>query len=79
MVKVTLKEYLAKQQRRYGQGVPSLQDIADAIGTTHVSMSRISNNHMKLLNVSTLTLIIQYLRECGYKTDISDILIYETN
>jgi hypothetical protein len=79
MIKVTLKEYLAKLQRKYGKGVPTLHDIAEAVGTTYVSMSRISNNHIKLLNVTTLSNIIKYLRERGYQAELTDILIYEIN
>lgn len=78
MVKVTLKEYLEKLRRKHGsEGIPTLQDIAQAANTSFVSLSRIANNHMKMLNVTTIGGIVTYLRDCGYDTELSDILTYE--
>lgn len=78
MVKVTLGEYLQKMKRVHGDA-PSLRGIARGIGTTSVSISRIANNHMKMLNVETLAAIIQYLRDYGFDTQVSDILVFQEN
>lgn len=77
-ITVTLKEYLEKLRRIHGNdNVPTLQDITKSINTNHATMSRLANNHMKTLNVKTIGSIINYLRERGYKTELSDIITYE--
>ena len=85
MIVVILKEYLERlkreelvnqeSERRY---VPNFTEIARAAGLTFKTISKLANNGGSSLNKRTLALVITALREEGFNTKLSDIVIFQT-
>lgn len=60
------------QRRR----LPSMEDLAREVGVHPVTLSNISNNNIKQLNLETGGRIIHAMRKHGFAMDISDLLEY---
>lgn len=81
MIRVTLNEHLqhlageeAQKLPSQRRPVPNLSELADDIGVHRVTLTNLANNKAKLLNVETLGLIINALRDRGFASDLPDIL-----
>lgn len=85
MIVVTLKEYLAQLERQElmvlekdRKHVPNFSELARMTGLTFKTISKLANNHGANLNKKTIELVITALREVGFKTDICDIVKFQT-
>lgn len=58
------------------QRVPSMEELAQRVGIHPVTLSNISNNNIKQLNLETGGRIIHTMRSFGFSMDISDLLEY---
>lgn len=61
-----------EQQRR----IPSMEELAKAVGVHPVTMSNIANSNIRQLNLETGGRIISTLRGYGFPMEISDLLEY---
>ncbi len=80
---VTLKEYLSRMEtlertRPDGQrrSVPSIVELAKAVGIHPITMSDIANNHVIRFNLHTGAAIMDEMRRRGFPMDVSDLLAY---
>lgn len=82
MIIIALKEHLERlkaiETLKAGKRkeVPSMDGLAKEVGLHRGTLNRIANNHGKAIKFEVLNSIIETLRELGFDTDISDILIY---
>ena len=86
MIVFTLKEYLAQLEREElsrsaskRKHVPNFSQLAEMSGLTFQTISKIANNRSKSLNFKTGERIIMSLRQAGFPTELSDILIFQLN
>lgn len=80
---ITFKSYLERveaverskpvaQRKR----VPSMEEIATAVGIHPVTLSNIANSNIKQLNLETGGRIITVMRQFGFSMVVSDLLDY---
>ena len=67
------EEYKRESERRF---VPTYGELAEEVGISPVTMSRIANGHVKQLNLETADAIITALRKRGFAMEISNLLVY---
>jgi hypothetical protein len=60
-------------ERRY---VPTLGEIADAIGINQVTLSKLMSGRIRALNLDTGGKIIQTMRRYGFEMTERDLLVY---
>ena len=80
---VTLRSYLQrlkegerskpKSERR---DVPTLAEIAAELGVTETTISNVSTNNIKQMNLEMGGRIIALLRSKGFSMEVSDLLVY---
>ncbi|MGB0389796.1 MAG: hypothetical protein ACPGWR_33665 [Ardenticatenaceae bacterium] len=80
-IRVVLNEYLKQlngveaaklpSQRRT---VPTLSELAKITGQHRVTLTNLANNNIKLLNLATLSIVLNELRRRGFETSVSDLL-----
>lgn len=56
--------------------VPSLSELARSIGIHQTHIARIAGNRMASLNFKIFDQIITEMRQRGFQTDVSDLLVY---
>lgn len=81
LICVALKDYLAQlhgieaskppSERR---AVPTLTQLAKMAGIHRVTLTNLANNKIKLVNLSTLSALLNALRRCGFECTIPDLL-----
>ena len=76
MVYITLNSYL-KSEREKGADAPSVSALARDIGMHQVTLSRLANNQVKQLNLSTANKIIMAMRKRGFNMQICDLIRFE--
>ncbi len=83
MIEIVLDAYLDKlkseeKYKREGErrAVPTYVDLAGESGISPVTLSRITNGHVKQLKLTILNSIITSLRKSGFPTELSDLLVY---
>ena len=83
MISIQLNAYLSRlkgnegyKQKTQRRQVPTYGELAEEVGISPVTMSRIANGHVKQLNLDTADSIINALRRRGFTTDINDLLVY---
>jgi DNA-binding Xre family transcriptional regulator len=80
---IVLKQYLERidkeerekppsQRRR----VPSIRELAKAVDMHEVNLSRLANDRVSDLRLSTAAKIIGTMRQYGFSMDVSDFLVY---
>lgn len=79
MIKITVKEHLkeleAQEGRRLGgRQVPSIPDLAKAVGVTRATIYNFEK--VRNLNLELLDKIIVELRGRGFDTNLEDVLMY---
>jgi DNA-binding Xre family transcriptional regulator len=62
-----------KGERRH---VPSLSELAEAIGMHQTSLSRLANNKINQLSLETGDKIITEMRHRGFPMQVTDLLAY---
>lgn len=84
MVEIQLDAYLdrlkgAEGHQKAGERrqVPTYAELARECGISPVTLSRITNGHVKQLNLVVLDSIITSLRQRGFATEVSDLLVYQ--
>lgn len=76
MVYITLNSYLTSEKEK-GADVPSVSALARDIGMHQVSLSRLANNQVKQLNLSTANKIITAMRKRGFNMQMHDLIKFE--
>jgi len=81
VIRVALKEYLTQlngieaaklpSQRRH---VPSLTELANIMGRHRVTLTNLANNKIKLVNLATLSALLNEWRRRGFESTIADLL-----
>lgn len=56
--------------------VPSIAELAEAVGIGRSGLGRIANNQIGNLNRKVLAKTIAELRRRGFDTQVSDVLVY---
>jgi hypothetical protein len=74
LVKLAERERLRPDSVRLE--VPTIVEIAKAIGIHPITMNDIVNNHVTRLNMDTVTRIIGHMRRLGFPTTLSDFMEY---
>jgi DNA-binding Xre family transcriptional regulator len=81
VVRITLKDYLIRLQaadldkpESVRRKVPTLNELASAIGISRESMSRFANNHRRRIDLDFFVTIADELEKCGWEPQISDFL-----
>jgi hypothetical protein len=58
--------------------VPTLAEIAERIGMTRESFSRVANNQTRYIDKEAWGVVLDFLRERGFSSaDIADVFIYK--
>lgn len=80
-VRITLKEHLAKLEAAEAlnppgqrRSVPSLSELAEAVGITRQGMYNIAGGNIKMINLEILSELINEFRRRGFSADVSDLL-----
>jgi DNA-binding Xre family transcriptional regulator len=80
---ITLKEYLDKLQgferrkpEEQRQHVPTMEELAGAVGIHPVTLSNIANNKIKHLNLDTGARIVRAMRDFGFPMRTTDLVEY---
>lgn len=82
-VLVNLKSYLADLERDEiakpegkRRKVPTLAELAEAVGMHRISFYRIANNQVGKLDLEIADSIITELRRRGFPMELNDLLVY---
>ena len=80
-VHVTLGDYLRRLEltelnkpKAHQRDIPTITDLADAVGISRVAMSNLANDNMKLVNLRTLSAVLSELRRRGFDTELGDLM-----
>lgn len=57
--------------------VPSQAELARLSGLNKMTVNRIANNHAKNIKLESIKAIIRAMRDLGFDTQVSDLLVYE--
>ncbi len=83
---IRLKAYLAELEAQeankppgHQQRVPSVAELARAIGMSHQGFSNIVNNEIKQLSLETGAKIIAEMHRRGFSMDVQDLVTYSDN
>lgn len=81
---ITLKLYLNRlelQEKTRPEGqrrdVPSMEQLAAAVGIHPVTLSNIANSNIRQLNLETGSRIITAMRRFGFPMTLTDLLEYQ--
>lgn len=85
MIRVTLSRYLDRlraeeeaKPRAEQRVVPTIPEIAEAVGTTRQGLHRMESDESKLANLITLTSVYHQLRAWGYDVQVGDLIGFVT-
>lgn len=73
---LTLKEAAKPKDKR--RPVPTMEEIAKAVGYNPVSMSRLVTGRIKSLNLELGAAIIDEVRAWGFPMQVNDLIGYES-
>lgn len=79
-LKAYLKELEGAELRKPDyerKNVPTLKDLAEAVGIHEVTMVNIANGNIKLLNLETASKIIDAMRVRGFEMETTDLVAYQ--
>ena len=81
-IKVTLQDHLKRLEvaelsklPNNRKKIPSLPDLAEAVGVTRQAMHNLATNRVTLVNLTILSAVLSELRRQGFPTDVSDVLV----
>lgn len=61
-----------EQRRR----VPTIEDLAPAVGLHHVTLRNVANSNIKKLDLDTAGKLISLMRKLGFDTSETDVIRY---